>query len=141
MMKLLRFFKIACSPLLIMFLLLLNSLGSTVAYAATGTTVPNRSTGCAGNSDSVISIRGLGIPTYGCGSDRSIIETIMKLVFGAMAMFSLLFLVIGGLRYTLSGGDSNAIATAKKTMTYALLGLVLGVSVFTIVSFIFERIK
>jgi hypothetical protein len=138
MMKLLR----SLAPVLTIFMLLMITIGYQPAYAVTntGTTVPDRSTGCAGNSDSVISIRDLGIPTYGCGSDRSIIETIMKLVFGAMAMFSLLFLVIGGLRYTLSGGDSNAIATAKKTMTYALLGLVLGVSVFTIVSFIFERI-
>ncbi len=138
MMKLLR----SLAPVLTIFMLLMVTIGFRPAYAATntGTTVPDRSTGCVGNSDSVISIRGLGIPTYGCGSDTSIIETIMKLVFGAMAMFSLLFLVIGGLRYTLSGGDSNAIATAKKTMTYALLGLVLGVSVFTIVSFIFERI-
>lgn len=120
-MKLLR----SLAPVLTIFMLLMITIGYQPAYAVTntGTTVPDRSTGCAGNSDSVISIRDLGIPTYGCGSDRSIIETIMKLVFGAMAMFSLLFLVIGGLRYTLSGGDSNAIATAKKNHDLRFAGV------------------
>lgn len=108
------------------------------ASATPGTTVPS---GCRTKSDGLLSVSNIGIPTYGCGNDRSIIQTILQLVFGAMAMFSLLFLVIGGLRYTLSGGDSNAIAQAKKTITYALLGLVLGISTFTIVGFIFGRLS
>lgn len=93
--------------------------------------------GCKTNSNSLLDVTDLGIPTYGCGSDTSIVETILKLVFGALAMFSLLFVVIGGLKYTLSGGDSNAIASAKQTILYAVIGLVLGVSVFTLVSYIF----
>lgn len=93
------------------------------------------------NSRALLDATYLGLPTFGCGSDRSIIETLVKLTFGALAMLSILFMVIGGLRYALSGGDSNAIASAKKTIQYAVLGLILGISVFVITSFIFGVIS
>ena len=96
--------------------------------------------GCS-NNNGILSASNLGLPTFGCGGNTSIIETLVKLTFGALAMISLLFIVIGGLRYTLSGGDSNAIAQAKKTITYAVLGLVLGISVFVITGFIFGAIS
>lgn len=97
--------------------------------------------GCQTNPDGLLSSSTIGLPTYGCG-DRSsfstIIETVLKLVFGAMALISLLFIVIGGLKYTLSNGDSNAIASAKNTILYAIMGLVLGVSAFSIIGFVFS---
>lgn len=96
--------------------------------------------GCKANSNGLLSSQRVGLPTYGCGSDSSIIQTVLKLVFGALALISLLFVVIGGLKYTLSGGDSNAIASAKKTIIYAVLGLALGLSVFTIISFVFGQL-
>lgn len=78
---------------------------------------------------------GPNLPRIGC-DDTSLLETTMKTAFGALAVISVVFIVIGGLRYTLSGGDGNAIASAKKTILYAVVGLVLGVSVFFIMNFI-----
>lgn len=115
------------------FLLTSFALPST-AFAATGR-VP-----CS-NKKSLLDASTIGIPTYGCGSDTSIIQTLTKLAFGALTMLSLLFIVIGGMRYALSGGDGNAIATAKKTIMYAVIGLVLGISVFVITSFIFGALS
>ena len=79
---------------------------------------------------------GDNLPRIGCGDDTSFIADIMKAVFGGLAVIAVVFIVIGGLRYTLSGGDANAVASAKKTILYAVLGLVLGVLVFFITSFI-----
>lgn len=87
--------------------------------------------------DAILSASDIGLPTWGCGNNTSIVQTITQLAFGSLATISLLFIVIGGLRYALSGGDSNAIASAKKTILYAVIGLVLGISVFIITSFIF----
>ena len=89
------------------------------------------------SKDAILSASNIGLPTWGCGTNTSIIQTITQLAFGSLATISLLFIVIGGLRYALSGGDSNAIASAKKTILYAVIGLVLGISVFVIISFIF----
>ena len=94
---------------------------------------------CVANPNHVLSAP-TGLPTVGCGDSTLQLQLVMKFVFGILVMLSLLFIVIGGLKYTLSGGDSNAIASAKKTILYAVLGLVLGVSSFTIVSFVFSKV-
>lgn len=100
---------------------------------------PTYAAACANNPNRIVPLPG-SFPQVGCGNDNSVIENVLKIAFGALATFSLLFIVIGGFRYTLSGGDSNAVATAKKTIIYAVLGLVLGISVFVIVGFIFGNL-
>lgn len=100
-------------------------------------------TNCASQSSSATGraiVQPVGLPQVGCGSSLDIVARITRLVFAALAMFSLLFIVIGGLRYTASGGDSNAIATAKKTILYAVIGFVLGISVYTIISLVISQV-
>lgn len=108
-------------------LALVSPLATHTAYAA-----------CADKqaSDSAIINAPQGLSKIGCGDTSDILSTIVKAVFGLLTMLSILFIVIGGLRYTVSGGDSNAIASAKKTILYAVIGLVLGLSVFVIFSFV-----
>jgi len=53
---------------------------------------------------------------------------------------SILMLVIGGLRYTVSGGDANAVSGAKNTIIYAIVGLIISIFAFSIVNFILGRI-
>lgn len=38
---------------------------------------------------------------------------------------SLIIIIISGLRFIVSGGESKSVETAKKTMTFAVLGLLL----------------
>lgn len=95
---------------------------------------------CETNPNSVIPTPA-GLPTLGCEGNTSVVELVVKTVFGALAMVSLLFIVIGGLRYTLSGGDGNAIAGAKKTILYAVIGLVVGVSTFIIIGYVFSWLE
>ncbi|MBP9738224.1 hypothetical protein KBD20_00895 [Candidatus Saccharibacteria bacterium] len=122
----------------VLFLILSAVIGVNVPVFADTTVTDTIPSGCKANSEGLLSAGRLGLPTYGCGSNTSIAETVLKLIFGAMAMIALLFIVIGGFKYTISGGDSNAIASAKKTITYAVLGLVLGISVFTIIGIVFS---
>ena len=49
---------------------------------------------------------------------------------------SVLFLIWGGIKYITSQGDSGSIETAKKTIMYALGGLVLAILASTLVGFI-----
>lgn len=52
------------------------------------------------------------------------------------AIIAVIILVIGGIRMITSSGDSNAVSTARNTVIYAAVGLVVIVMARTIVFFI-----
>jgi hypothetical protein len=62
---------------------------------------------------------------------------IMTLAIGAV---SVIVIIIGGLRYTLSAGDSSAITAAKNTIIYAAVGLVVASLGNAIVNFVLVNI-
>lgn len=45
-------------------------------------------------------------------------------------------LIIGGIRYVISGGDSKKVTDAKNTVLYAIIGLVIAFLAFAIVNFV-----
>jgi len=64
------------------------------------------------------------------------LTTALNIVIGVVAALSLLFVVIGGFRYVLSDGNPQAASTAKSTIIYAIVGLVVALSAELIVSFV-----
>ena len=82
--------------------------------------------------------------SVGCGStpllgSGGIFESIINDVIFVAASISVLMIVIGGLRYTLSGGDSAGTRGAKDTIIYAVVGLVVSMLAFSIVNFVIGR--
>lgn len=63
------------------------------------------------------------------------LQLVVNFIFGLAGALALLFVVIGGLKYVLSQGDSNAVGQAKNTIIYALVGLVVTVIAYSIVKF------
>lgn len=61
---------------------------------------------------------------------------IFSLVVGVIAV---IMMIIGGIKYITSQGDSAAIATARNTIIYALVGLVVVVLAQMIVRFVLQR--
>ena len=59
------------------------------------------------------------------------------LIIGAL---SVIMIIIGGLRYVLSGGDAAGLKSAKDTILYSLIGLVVALLSFAIVGFIINRV-
>lgn len=51
-------------------------------------------------------------------------------------ILSLIFLIIGGIMYSMAGGNKEGMAKAKATITYAIVGLVLGLSSVIILRFL-----
>jgi hypothetical protein len=66
-----------------------------------------------------------------------IIDTLF-IVAGAVAV---LIMVIGGIRYITSTGDSKRIQAAKDTILYAIMGLVVVILARSIVGFVIGNIK
>ena len=75
----------------------------------------------------------------GCnGSDNlvaDIIVNILYIVIFIVGIISAIYIVIGGVKYMSSKGDANATQTAKKTILYSLIGLVITSLAFIIVNF------
>lgn len=73
-------------------------------------------------------------------ADQSTLGTILNLVWKVLGILSVIFVAIGGLKYTLSAGDSNQVNSAKNTILYAVIGLVISLSVFLIVNFVLSKV-
>lgn len=48
----------------------------------------------------------------------------------------LIMLIIGGLRYVVSGGDASKVQDAKNTILYALVGIVVAILAYAAVNFV-----
>lgn len=53
-----------------------------------------------------------------------ILTRIAEIISVVVGIASVIVLVISGLKYVTSGGDSGSISSAKRTMIYALVGLI-----------------
>jgi hypothetical protein len=80
------------------------------------------------------------IQTYQDGLPRvaatnSQLQLILNIIIGIVAALSVLFVVIGGMRYVLSSGDPQAASKAKNTIIYATVGLAISIFAEAIVAF------
>lgn len=72
--------------------------------------------------------------------DSGIFTTIINIMLYIIGAVSVLMLVYGGIRYTISGGDTSAVTAAKNTILYAVIGIVVALMSFAIVNFVVNRI-
>src|SRR5258706_10099297 len=49
---------------------------------------------------------------------------------------SVIMIIVGGLRYVISNGDQKAVEGAKNTILYAVIGIVIAIASFAIVTFV-----
>ena len=84
----------------------------------------------------------------GCGEDgegdeavQNIIATIVDIFSIVVGAVSVIMIIVGGLRYITSSGDSGNVQAAKNTILYAIVGLVIVAFAQTIVKFVVGRIS
>lgn len=68
------------------------------------------------------------------------LATVLGIVFAVTASIALLMIVIAGFRYIVAHGDPNATAQAKNTILYAVIGLLVSMAAFSIVTFVVKGI-
>lgn len=73
-------------------------------------------------------------------ANGAIVPTLLTVIFMIAGALSLLFLILGGYGYVSSRGDPQAVAKAKGTIMYALIGLVVTVLAESIVSWVTGKI-
>jgi hypothetical protein len=76
-----------------------------------------------------------GQPTnlFGPGGIFTKITDVLLFIIGAI---SVIMLIIGGIRYVVSGGDSSAVTGAKNTILYAVIGIVVALLAYALVHFV-----
>ena len=84
------------------------------------------SSGCADNAEAEGRVQGL----------ITLVINIFSIVVGIAAV---IMIIIGGLKYITSSGDSNNITGAKNTILYAIIGLVVVALAQIIVQFVLSR--
>ena len=67
---------------------------------------------------------------------NGMVATILNVVFGVVGIIAVIMIVIGGVNYTMSQGDSQKIQKAKNTIMYGIIGLVVVLLAFAIVNFV-----
>ena len=70
---------------------------------------------------------------FGNGGVFQTITDVLLFVIGAV---SVIMLILGGIRYTISQGDSAAVTAAKNTILYAIIGLVVAILAYAAVHFV-----
>ena len=85
--------------------------------------------------DGASSARGVDQATslFGATGIFTTLSNVMLFLVGAI---SVLMVVIGGLRYVISGGNSTNITTAKNTILYAVIGLVISILAYALINFV-----
>lgn len=71
---------------------------------------------------------------------NDIIADVINIFSLIVGIVSVIMIIIGGFRYITSGGDSSNVSSAKNTILYAIIGLIIVVLAQSIVRFILGRV-
>lgn len=74
-------------------------------------------------------------------SGGDLVKNIVNVLLFIVGGISVIMIIVGGLLYVTSAGDSGGVTRAKATLTYAIVGLVVSFLAFAIVNFVFGLIK
>ena len=68
--------------------------------------------------------------------DTGVFKQITNTILYVVGIVAVIMLIIGGIKYVVSGGDSKKVTDAKNTVLYAIIGLVIAFLAFAIVNFV-----
>lgn len=77
-------------------------------------------------------------PNNGANLNK-VITTIVNILSIVVGVAAVIMIMVGGFRYVTSGGDSNNVTSAKNTILYAVIGLIIVGLAQAIVQFVLKR--
>jgi hypothetical protein len=67
---------------------------------------------------------------------KNLVKTIINVLSWVIGVVSVIMIIVGGFRYIISSGDSGQVTSAKNTIMYAIVGLVIVLFAQVIVRFV-----
>jgi len=92
------------------------------------------SSACQGSSDPNCASQG----SHGLQPVFQSVSNTLLYIIGAIAV---IVIVVGGLRFVLSGGNPATTKQARETILYAVVGLVLAIMAYAIINFVFGQLS
>lgn len=68
--------------------------------------------------------------------DKGVFKQVTNTILYIVGIIAVIMLIVGGIKYVVSGGDSKKVTDAKNTVLYAIIGLVISFLAFAIVNFV-----
>ena len=69
-----------------------------------------------------------------------VIQTGINILLYIIGVISVIMIIIGGLRYATSGGNASTVTSAKNTILYAVIGLVVAIFAYAIINFVLNNV-
>jgi hypothetical protein len=85
-------------------------------------------------------------PQDGCTSQdataklTNLVHTIVNLLSAVVGIVAVIMIIVGGLRYITSGGNDTSVTSAKNTILYAIIGLIIVALAQIIVRFTLNKV-
>lgn len=89
---------------------------------------------CSGSSDTAICKDSSGSGLFG------VIKSIIQVMLVISGIIAVIMIIVGGIRYSVSHGDQSHIKAAKDTILYSVVGLVVSIAAFAIVTWVIGRL-
>lgn len=106
--------------------------------------VPTRVAAAPGTSSKTAVCEGIarvdssqGCSTGGVGVER-LIKGIVKILSYAVGVVAIIMIIVAGFKYITSSGDTGKVASAKNTLIYAIIGVVVAVLAQPLVNLAFN---
>lgn len=125
---------------------ILNSAGmlafaiASVGVISLGAAVPANAQNCDAGELSIQSGancgQGNGQPANLFDGDDSMFKRITDVMLFIIGAISVIMLIVGGIRYVVSGGDQGAVQSAKNTILYAIVGIIVAILAYAVVNFV-----
>lgn len=68
------------------------------------------------------------------------IQSVVNVVIGIIGMLAVFMIIMGGINFALSQGDTAKVTKARNTILYGVVGLVVALLAFAIVNFVLSNI-
>lgn len=70
----------------------------------------------------------------------TLVENIINLLLTVIGIIAVIMIIIGGIRYTTSAGDPGQAKSARDTIIYAIVGLVVAIMSYALVNWVLGRL-
>ncbi len=71
---------------------------------------------------------------------NNLIHTVVNLLSAIVGLVAVIMIIVGGLRYITSGGNDTSVTSAKNTILYAIIGLIIVALAQLIVRFVLNKV-
>jgi len=72
---------------------------------------------------------------------NNIVNTVITVFSWVVGVVSVIMIIVGGFKYVTSGGESNGVTSAKNTILYAIVGLIIVAVAQIVVRFVLSNVN